>query len=116
MFDAPHAETHAIVLPYAVSYLQPAVPEAAGRLAQAMEVAERDLAGSIWSLGQSVGTPAGLRSVGIREDQIAALTQAALAKKLPSPRPLEYDALYEALHAAWAGHRPDRPHLEGTGP
>ena len=59
MFDAPHAETHAIVLPYAVSYLQPAVPDAARRLAQAMEVAERDLAGSIWSLGQSVGTPAG---------------------------------------------------------
>jgi maleylacetate reductase len=45
MFDAPHAETHAIVLPYAVSYLQPAVPEAARRLAQAVEVAERDLAG-----------------------------------------------------------------------
>jgi maleylacetate reductase len=107
MFDAPHAETHAIVLPYAVRYLQPAVPEAARRLAQAMEVAERDLAGSIWSLGQSVGTPAGLRSVGIREDQIAALTQAALAKNLPSPRPLEYDALHETLHAAWAGQRPD---------
>jgi len=72
-----------------------------------MEVAERDLAGSIWSLGQSVGTPAGLRSVGIREDQIATLTQAALAKNLPSPRPLEYEALYEALHAEWAAQRPD---------
>ena len=107
MFDAPHAETHAIVLPYAVSYLQPAVPEAARRLAQAMEVAGRDLAGSIWSLGQSVGTPAGLRSVGILEDQIAALTRAALAKNLPSPRPLEYDALHAALHAAWTGQRPD---------
>jgi maleylacetate reductase len=107
MFDAPHAETHAIVLPYAVSYLQPAVPEAARRLAQAMDVAERDLAGSIWSLGQSVGTPAGLRSVGILEDQIPALTRAALAKNLPSPRPLEYDALHAALHAAWAGQRPD---------
>jgi len=65
-----------------------------------MEVAERDLAGSIWSLGRSVGTPAGLRSVGIREEQIAALTRAALAKSLPSPRPLEYDALHAALHAA----------------
>ena len=51
-----------------------------------MEVAERDLAGSIWSLGQSVGTR-GLRSVGIREAQIAALTQGALAKKLPKPAP-----------------------------
>ena len=41
MFDTPHAETHAIMLPYAVSYLQPAVPEAARRLAQAMDAAER---------------------------------------------------------------------------
>jgi maleylacetate reductase len=106
MFDAPHAENHAIVLPYAVSYLQPAVPEAARRLAQAMQVAERDLAGSIWSLGQSVGAPAGLRSVGIREEEIEALARAAVAKHLPSPRPLEYDALHATLHAAWTGHRP----------
>jgi maleylacetate reductase len=106
MFDAPHAETHAIVLPYAVSYLQPAVPEAARRLAQAMQVAERDLAGSIWSLGQSVGTPDGLRSIGIREHEIEALARTALAKNLPSPRPLEHDALHATLHAAWTGQRP----------
>jgi maleylacetate reductase len=107
MFDTPHAETHAIVLPYAVSYLQPAVPEAARRLAQAMDTTEHDLAGSIWALGQSVGAPAGLRSIGIGEDQVATIARAALARNLPSPRPLEYEALYETLHAAWAGQRPD---------
>jgi maleylacetate reductase len=106
MFDAPHAETHAIVLPYAVGYLQPAVPEAARRLAQAMDADERTLARSIWSLGQAVGAPAGLRSIGIREDQLPAVTQAALAKKLPSPRSLEYDALYRILYAAWTGQPP----------
>ncbi len=37
MFDAPHAETHAVILPYAISYLQPAVPGAIQRLAEAME-------------------------------------------------------------------------------
>jgi maleylacetate reductase len=107
MFDTPHAETHAIVLPYTVSYLQPAVPEAARRLAQAMDTTEHDLAGSIWALGQSVGAPAGLRSIGIGEDQVATIARAALARNLPSPRPLEYEALYETLHAAWAGQRPD---------
>ena len=44
MFDTPHAETHAIMLPYAVSYLQPAVPAAARRLAQAMDADEHALA------------------------------------------------------------------------
>src|ERR1700758_1969295 len=106
MFDTPHAETHAIVLPYVVSYLRPAVPEAAKQLARAMDTTEQDLAESIWSLGRSVGTPAGLRSIGIREDQVTAIAQAAIEKNLASPRPLEYDALHAALHAAWAGQRP----------
>jgi maleylacetate reductase len=106
MFDAPHAETHAIVLPYVIGYLQPAVPEAAQRLARAMDASEPTLAKSIWSLGQSVGTPAGLRSIGISEDQLPAVARAALAKALPSPRRLDYDGLVQALHAAWAGQSP----------
>jgi maleylacetate reductase len=107
MFDSPHAETHAIVLPYAVGYLQSAVPEAARRLAQAMDASEYTLAKSIWSLGQSVGTPPGLRFIGIGEEQLPAVARAALAKFLPSPRPLDYDGLYQALHAAWAGQPPE---------
>jgi maleylacetate reductase len=106
MFDTPHAETHAIMLPYAISYLQPAILVAARQLARAMDTDEHALPASIWSLGQSVGTPAGLRSIGIREDQLPLLTQAALARKLPSPRPLEYAALHEALRAAWEGRPP----------
>lgn len=107
MFDTPHAETHAIMLPYVVSYLQPAVPEAASRLARAMDTTEHDLAEEIWSLGKSVGTPIGLRSIGVREDQLAAIARAALERSLSSPRPLDYDALHAALHAAWTGQRPD---------
>jgi maleylacetate reductase len=72
-----------------------------------MDASEPSLAASIWSLGQSVGTPAGLRSIGISEDQLPAVAQAALAKALPSPRPLDYDGLFAALHAAWAGQPPE---------
>jgi len=106
MFDSPHAETHAIVLPYVIGYLQPAVPQAAHRLAQAMGTSEPALAKGIWSLGQSVGTPAGLRSIGIREDQLGAAAKAAVAKPLPSPRPLDYDGVHQVLQAAWAGQPP----------
>jgi maleylacetate reductase len=106
MFDAPHAETHAVMIPYMVGYLQPAVPEAARRLAQAMDVNESALATDIWELGRSVGTPAGLRSIGIREEDLPKVVTAALARRLPSPRSLEYDSLYAAVHAAWAGQAP----------
>jgi maleylacetate reductase len=106
MFDAPHAETHAIMIPYMVRYLQPAVPEAARRLAQAMDVTESVLATDIWELGKSVGTPDGLRSIGIREEDLPKVVAAALARRLPSPRSLEYDSLYAAVHAAWTGQAP----------
>jgi maleylacetate reductase len=106
MLDAPHAETHAIMLPYVVSYLQPSVPGAARRLAQALSASEPTLAKDIWELAQSVGTPAGLRSLGISEQQLPAITQAALAKGLPSPRTLSYDGLYQVLYSAWAGQPP----------
>lgn len=106
MLDAPHAETHAILLPYAVGYLQPAVPDAAKRLARAMGTGDSALATSIWSLAQSVGTPAGLRSLGIRENEVQAVARAAVGQKLPSPRPLDYDSLYSVLRAAWAGQAP----------
>jgi maleylacetate reductase len=106
MFGAPHAETHAIMIPYMIGYLQPAVPEAARRLAQAMDTHEDILAREIWEFGRSVGTPAGLRSVGIGEDDLTELVQAAIAKRLPSPRPLEYDSLYEAVYTAWTGQPP----------
>jgi hypothetical protein len=56
---------------------------------------------------QDVGAPAGLRSLGISERQLPAIAQAALAKDLPSPRPLSYDGLHEVLYAAWAGQPPD---------
>jgi maleylacetate reductase len=51
MFDAPHAEPHAVILPYAISYLQPAVPGAVQRLAEAMETQPAELAHHIWSFG-----------------------------------------------------------------
>lgn len=107
MLDAPHAETHAIMLPYVVSYLQPGIPRTARRLAQALNASEPALAKGIWELGHTVGAPAGLRSLGISERQLPAIAQAALAKGLPSPRPLSHDGLHEVLYAAWAGQPPD---------
>jgi maleylacetate reductase len=109
MFDAPHAETHAIMLPYVISYVQPAVPDAAQRLAEAMDTEPADLTPHIWTLAQSVGTPRGLQAIGISEAQIELATSAALAKNLTSPRPLEHDALYAVLHAAWTGQAPHTP-------
>jgi len=78
MYDTPHALTHAIVLPYAVKFVRPAVPGAVARLAAAMDTVSEELPAAIWSLGRSVGTPQGLRAIGISESQIEQAVEAAL--------------------------------------
>lgn len=108
MFDTPHAETHAIVLPYAIAFLRPAVAEPIARLAASIGAVPDDLEQEIWSLARTVGTPRGLRELGLSEAQIAQAAQAAIDRQPHSPRPLEFDALHARLFAAWTGDPPER--------
>ena len=109
MYDTPHALTHAIVLPYAVKFVRPAVPGAIARLAAAMDTVSEELPAAIWSLGRSVGTPQGLRAIGISESQIEQAVEAALAKRLTSPRPLNRSLVHRLLEGAWRGMSPSVP-------
>jgi maleylacetate reductase len=106
LFDTPHADTHAIVLPYVVDFLRPAIPVAMERLSAAMSSTAADLADTIWSLARSVGTPHGLREIGVTQTQIGEAVDAAMAKKLTSPRTLERAGLHHLLTAAWSGDAP----------
>jgi maleylacetate reductase len=106
MYDTPHALTHAIMLPYAVEFVRPSVPTAIARLAAAMGTAAADLSDTIWALGLSVGTPRGLRAIGLTEAQIEQAAETALAKDLSSPRALDRAGLHRLLEAAWRGMSP----------
>ncbi|MCU1694208.1 MAG: Maleylacetate reductase [Mycobacterium sp.] len=109
IFDTPHALTHAIVLPYAVKFVRPAVPGAVARLAAAMDTVSDELPTAIWSLGRSVGTPKGLRAIGITESQVEQAVEAALARGLTSPRPLTHALVHRLLEGAWRGLSPSVP-------
>lgn len=106
MFDAPHAETHAILLPYAIGFLRPAIGGPIRRLAASFGVPEDQLELEIWTLAQSVGTPRGLREIGLSEPQIEQATLAAVSKRLPSPRYVTARELGAWLSAAWTGEPP----------
>jgi hypothetical protein len=45
-------------------------------------------------------------AAGLREEDLPELVNVALAKRLSSARPLDYDSLYKAVHGAWNGARP----------
>lgn len=109
LYDTPHALTHAIVLPYAVKFVRPAVPRAIERLAAAMDSAPDDLPTTIWSLGRAVGTPQGLRAIGITESEIEKAADAAIAKGVASPRRLNHSLVHRILEGAWRGLSPSVP-------
>ncbi|WP_037065300.1 maleylacetate reductase [Pseudonocardia acaciae] len=101
-YDLPHAQTHAIVLPRVMAFNAPAAPDSARRIARALGV--DDPAKGLRELSAELGIPAGLRTLGMTEDQVdeaAALVEPSVPAT--NPRRADRAALREIIHAAWAG-------------
>jgi maleylacetate reductase len=104
-FDLPHAETHAVVLPYVLAFNEPALGDAAGPMAMAFGSAT-PLAGLL-ALGRRLDAPRSLSELGMPEDGLAKAA-ALVAAKLPfdNPRPIGVDDILSLLEDAWAGVKP----------
>ncbi len=105
-FDLPHAETHTAVLPHAVAYNAPAVPEAMRIVAEALGTA--DAAQGLRDLALRLKAPVALRDLGMPEAGIDAAVEAALQNPYWNPRPLDRSALRDLIARAHAGD-PPRP-------
>lgn len=101
LFDLPHAQTHAIVLPYALAYNAPAIPLAMGWLGRAMR--SDDAVQALLQLERECGIPLALRDIGMPYDGVARAVQEAVANPYGNPRPVDPEALRELLERAWAG-------------
>ena len=102
-FDLPHAETHAVILPYAAAYNTPAAPEAMARIARALGRDDGDGATALAELAKSAGAPAALKDLGMPESGIALAADQAVENPYWNPRPVERQAIGELIAAAWAG-------------
>lgn len=105
-FNLPHADAHAIVLPYVLAFNAPEVPELAGRLAEALggggsasEALER--------LRSSTGAPRALKDIGMPEDGIPdAVARVLAVAPASNPREVTEENMTSLLTAAWAGTDP----------
>ena len=116
-YDLPHAQTHAIMLPYVLALNAPGVPDAARQIGQALAgggLAGGGLAGGgpggadpaavLQRLAGQLGLPRGLREIGFREEQIAeAARLIEPAVPADNPVPAGAAALQALLRRAWAG-------------
>jgi maleylacetate reductase len=84
-FGLPHAEVHAIVLPWVVDRYREAAPEATARIARALDAA--DAVAGLRELADDLGLGAGLADLGLREEDLdlAAELAAAVAPAVPAP-------------------------------
>lgn len=103
-FNLPHAETHTIVLPHALAYNAPAVPEAMLPIARALGGASAPQA--VFDLARDNGAPVALRDIGLRAEDLDRACDIALQNQYPNPRPLERVALRQLLQDAFEGRRP----------
>ncbi len=102
-FDLPHAETHTVVLPHALAYNAPAVPQVMERL---RGVLGADPALALFDLAGIIGAPQGLKSLGMAETDIDDAVNRALANPYWNPRQLDPEPLRELIARAWAGDPP----------
>jgi maleylacetate reductase len=104
-YDLPHAQTHAVVLPYVLAFNGPAAPDAERRIAAGLGTA-RALDG-LQELRRELDAPRALRDYGLAAADIPAAA-AAIALSVPAgnPRPVTAQDLRRLLAAAWAGADP----------
>jgi alcohol dehydrogenase class IV len=105
MFDLPHAQTHAIVLPHVLAFNGQAAPDAEHRMAAAFGA--RTAIAGLSTLRSTVDAPTALRDFGMPEDGIPAAVEAVLAAvPAGNPAPVTTENLHALLRAAWEGDLP----------
>ncbi len=103
-FDLPHAETHTVVLPHALAYNAPEVPETMDRLRRAMNT--ETPAAALFDIAKSGGAPTSLDELGMPHEGLAQAVEITLNNPYFNPRPLEANTLLNLLENAFSGYRP----------
>ena len=105
MFTLPHAETHAVVLPYVLALNAPAVPDLDARMAEAFG-ADSALAG-LQRLRDEVDAPRSLRDLGLAESDLPQAVGPIVEAAPPgNPVPVTSAVVEALLRAAYDGSDP----------
>jgi len=100
----PHAETHAIILPHALAYNAPSVPEAMAKLRKALRTDDPPMA--FFELSGRVGAKRALSDIGMAVSDIEVAVEQAFERPYWNPQPLQKSAIRDLLSLAHAGAPP----------
>ena len=103
MFDLPHAETHAILLPHTAAYNAEAATE---ELSGAAALFNGDLSRGLWDFAAGLGAPLALRDLGVTQADLEAAAEQAAKNPYWNPRGFTQQDIEALLGAAWRGDAP----------
>ncbi|GAC98499.1 alcohol dehydrogenase [Pseudozyma hubeiensis SY62] len=106
MLNTPHAETHAILLPFTLLYNYGSLTSAQkGCFGQAFDTQDGlTIAQRLRSaLTNQAGVPLTLKDIGVAEEDLPKVAAQAASAPYPNPRPLVEDKLLLMLRCAWQG-------------
>ncbi|MBJ7437752.1 MAG: maleylacetate reductase [Sphingopyxis sp.] len=103
-FDMPHAQTHTAVLPHAIAYNAPAVPEAMERASRAL--GGGDPATRLYELAAGLGAEMSLAKLGMPREGVAIAAKLAVSNPYPNPRPITEEGITHLLEHALDGLPP----------
>ncbi|MET8945651.1 maleylacetate reductase [Streptomyces sp. NPDC004542] len=105
MFNLPHAQTHAVVLPHVLAFNVPFAEEAERRLAAAFG-SRTAVEGLAW-LRDELGVPRSLHDLGMPQEGVGAVAEAVVAAApAGNPAPVTLEAITELVRNAWEGADP----------
>ncbi len=107
-FNLVHADTHSIVLPHAVAFNAPALPDEMARLEEALGAAPGDAAGALHDLALESQVPTRLSELGLSAGDLDEAAEAATREITVNPVPVTVDGLARLLRDAYEGTRPPR--------
>ena len=103
-FNLPHAETHTVILPHALAYNAPAIPDVMVQINNSLQSNNSALA--LYELAGEIGAPRSLQELGMAETDISIAVERALANPYWNPRPLIKEEISQLITRAYFGEPP----------
>ncbi|KAK2741243.1 hypothetical protein FQN57_005705 [Myotisia sp. PD_48] len=102
-FNLPHAETHTAVLPHAISYNSPHIPDAMADLAEVLPGSEGDAIKGLNLLLAKLRVKRGVQEFGMKEEDIDKAADIAVSNSYWNPREIQREPIRELIRRVWAG-------------
>ncbi len=100
-FNLPHADTHAVLLPYTTAYNRD--DAATAMHAAAASFGAEDAPSAVLALAREVQAPLSLREIGMNAGDLDKAADLSVQHQYPNPRPVTRDAIRDLLSAAYEG-------------